>query len=476
MELTITRSELKTAIAGLSRIIPSKTTLPILSGVRFRSTEGVLTATATDLDQIVSYRFDTATSTEGTIVLPLTCLKELTKGSDKDQLSFRAGPDLQVTVTNHVGGHQIRFTVSALDPADWPEMQVSIKTKLADGFLPSYRKLVPFASSDPTRYALNGVYVDVTGKGERPVCMVAVDGRRLSVWNSMKFPLRCSFLIPISRFLAWNGLNGEASIGTSKEKDREWFGLCVGPWTYQVRTPDVSFPNWRQVIPDYTGDPERVHRCCFTDADVEVLRKILPTFPGHDSFNHTIELVGRNGRLSVSGRNEDSKEDTVLQLEGGSSHEGADSQIGLSRTYLLDALAAGFRTFSYVDDMSALKSEDGRGGTHVLMPVRVEHSDTVAPAVPPLASETVDVPAPVAGVTECITNKETQMPEKIEEVSALDKVLAAVETAKGKLKDAVVSLSEVADAVKVAVKEGKAQAGDLEKARVTLQKLQAISL
>ena len=64
------------------------------------------------------------------------------------------------------------------------------------------------------------------------------------------------------------------------------------------------------------------------------------------------------------------------------------------------------------------------------------------------------------------------MPEKIEEAGALDKVLAAVETAKAKLKDATSSLSEVADAVK----EGKAQAGDLEKARATLQKLQAISL
>ena len=64
----------------------------------------------------------------------------------------------------------------------------------------------------------------------------------------------------------------------------------------------------------------------------------------------------------------------------------------------------------------------------------------------------------------------------VEQGSALDKVLASVETAKAKLKEAVTSLSEVADAVKVAVKEGKGQASDLEKARATLQKLQAISL
>ena len=63
-----------------------------------------------------------------------------------------------------------------------------------------------------------------------------------------------------------------------------------------------------------------------------------------------------------------------------------------------------------------------------------------------------------------------------EQGTALDKVLNACETAKIKLREAASALSEVADAVKAAVKEGKAQAADLEKARATLQKLQAFSL
>ena len=472
MELTITRSELKSAVTGLSRIITSKITLPILSGVLLRSTEGVLTATATDLDQVASYRFDTATATEGTIVLPLTCLKELTKGNDKEQICFTTA-DLQVTVTNQVGGHQIRFNVNALDPADWPETQVSIKTKPAEGFLQSYRKLVPFASTDPTHFALNGVYVDVTGKGERPICMVAVDGRRLSVWNSMKFPLKGSCLIPISRFLCWNGLNGEASIGTSKEKDREWFGLIVGPWTYQGRVPDVSFPNWRQVIPCYEND--NVHRCIFTDADVEMLRKILPTFPGHDSHNHTIVLDGRNDKLSISGRDGDAKEATVLTLEGGSRYEGPDGHIGLDRTYLLDALAAGFRTFSYVDDTSPLKSEDGRGGTHVLMPVRVEHGEPTAAAEPqPQASENVNIPVTTAGSTQ--QTKEAVMPEKADEETSLDKLQAAYEAAKLKIREAQSALADLAGLIKEVAREERQRRAEVESVRSGLAKLQAIKV
>lgn len=479
MELNISRAELKTAVAGLSRIIPSKVTLPILGGVRFAVSEtGTLTATATDLDQTATYRFINTTSVDvGAFVLPLPALKELTKGADREHVLFRVEGE-QVQVTNHVGGHQIRFTLNALPVEDWPETTKEVVKKSAEGFLDVYRRLLPFASTDQTRYNITNVFIDVSGKGDRPVCMVAVDGRRLSVWNSMAFYLKNSVAVPASRFLAWNGLTGEAQIGLREETPKRskepearkaWFGVEVGSWTYVTRVPDVSFPNWRQVVPDYTGEPLKVQRCSFTDQDAEALRKILPTFPGHDGYNAAIVLVGSpEGRLTVSGRGRDASEDTLLQLEGGSTYEGKGGQIGINREYLLDALAAGFRCFSYVDEMSPLKSEDGRGGTHVVMPIRIDHE--VAPAVP----ETVTVPAVVVGETE--TQKEKVMPEKTEELSALDKVLAAVENARGKLRDAVSSLSEVTDAVKVAVREGKTQAVDLEKARATLQKLQAISL
>lgn len=474
MELDISRSELKAAVAGLSRIIPSKVTLPILGGVRFTTDEnGIVTCTATDLDQTAVYRFINTTGIDtGTFVLPLQNIKELTRGADREHILFRSdGP--QVQVTNHVGGHQIRFTLNALPVEDWPDTTREVETKPAEGFLEVYRRLLQFASTDESRYAITHVFIDIEGQSDHPVCMVTTDGRRLSVWNSMAFDLKNSVAVPASRFLAWNGLTGEAQIGLREEtpkrgKDPEnrkaWFGVHVGSWTYVTRVPDVTFPNWRQVVPDYAE--EKIQQCCFSDQDAEALRKILPGFPGHDGYNAAIVLVGSpEGRLTVSGRGRDATEDTLLQLEGGSSYEGKGGQIGLNREYLLDALAAGFRCFSYVDEMSPLKSEDGRGGTHVLMPIRIDHE--VAPA----AQET-NIPVQETGENK----EETRMTEKTEEVGALDKVLAAVETARGKLRDAVSSLSEVTDTVKVAVREGKTQAGDLEKARATLQKLQAISL
>lgn len=470
MNITISRSELKTAITGLGRIIPSKPCLPVLGAVRLAVQDGTLTATATDLDQIASYRYQNATvEGTGTMILPITALKELTKGSDRENIMFRTDGQ-QVLVTNHVGGHSIQFTLNSMDPAEWPEGPKTVVTKPAEGFLETYRRLLPFASSDETRFAINHVYIDVEGKSDHPVCMVSTDGRRLSVWNSMSFDLRSSVPVPASRFLAWTGLTGKVAIGLKEDvtpkrgkepEDRKaWFGVEVGSWTYLTRVPEVNFPNWRQVIPAYDAQTQQ---CCFGDQDVEALRKILPRFPGHDNGN-CIVLSGQSGRLAIAGRAKDAREETLLVLEN-SSHSGSGGRIGMNRQYLLDALAAGFRRFSYVDQMSPLKAEDQRGGTHVLMPVRIEE---------PAASEAAVTTVSAQEGHE--TNKENRMTENKEELNAMDKVLLALETARGKLRDAASSLSEVTDAVKVAVRENKGQTADLEKARATLLKLQAISL
>jgi len=62
------------------------------------------------------------------------------------------------------------------------------------------------------------------------------------------------------------------------------------------------------------------------------------------------------------------------------------------------------------------------------------------------------------------------------EPNALDRVLAACEAAKGKVAEAGSALTDLVRAIKDAAKENKTQASDLDKARTTLQKLQAISL
>ena len=63
-----------------------------------------------------------------------------------------------------------------------------------------------------------------------------------------------------------------------------------------------------------------------------------------------------------------------------------------------------------------------------------------------------------------------------EPTSALDQALAAIDTARGKLREATFALSDVSTAVKAAAKESKTQDAETRRAKEIIGKLQALSL
>ena len=497
MKLTIPRGELKAATAGFSKIVNGKShTLPILGCVRFEHNGDGLVAQATDLDQYCSYRFpDTQSEGDGSFILPFQNLKDLAKGADAETVELQTGENDEVIITNRLGAHVLTHTVAGFPVADWPLCGDNILTATADQFLPMYRRCAPFASADQTRRVLNGIHIDLEGKGERKATLVACDGRRLTCCNSLNLPIKAKggVIVPTTKFLTWPGLGDECSIGTGTSKTTGWFCLAAGPWTYRVKLVEGVYPNWRQVLP---GNQDMQHRIAFADADVLAMKQLLPTLPGNDG----VALVcDPNGVVALAGRNAGDKAETVVALTADTRYTGTGERMLLNRFFLLDALAAGFRNFGFQDTCSPMRADDDKGGTHVLMPQKVggnapapapaQESTTENPAAaaapeaaPPqpenhaTSTPAVETPPPETHKEKKTMTKEGNGNGTTEQGTALDKVLSAVETAKCKLREAVGSLSEVAESVKQAVKEGKAQAGEVEKARLTLQKLQQISL
>ena len=483
LSTTLPRNELREAVAGIGKIANSKCTLPVLGCVRLRANGREVVAEATDLDQLVKYRFNGAeVRGEGACILPVSALKDLSKGSKNEQVEIDGEDPLRIGVTNHVGGHAVRQTVAGTDLNEWPAMHADVPTKPAEGFLETYRQLVPFASTDETRYVLNSVFVEV-GKGEKPITMAATDGRRLACFNSMALPLKKSVVVPVTKFLAWNGVGADVEIGVGEDDGRAWLGVRSSRFFYAVKAVDGTYPNYRQVIPAEPGE----HVITFADNDVELLKQVLPKFAGGDE----ITIVGQDGHVTLYGRGPDDEQWSTLKLEN-STYAGDRSFIGLNREYVLDAMVAGFREFTVRDEMCPVLSSNGHGGTHVLMPMRVidpedageAKAKAAAPEPEPAATATADAAAPGREdeQAEPHTNDEPKRRKKMAkdngttEPTALDRALTVCETAKGRMTEVASALADLTRAIKEAAKENKTQASDLEKARATLQKLQAITL
>lgn len=464
MKLTIKRAELKHALQGLGKVIPRKSsTLPVLQCVRFMDDRTGVTATATDLDQTVSYRFPKSALVESgtSVVLELQHLKPLCTGKPSENIEITPARSGFVNLVNHIAGRAVSSEVPTMDPQEWPAQDSDITTyAITPAFLANFRRTLPFASRDETRMVLNGVYLDISRKDCH--CMVTTDGRRLTCCNTLSLPVSESCIIPSSKFLAWNKLDGDMRIGTGRVENALWFRLTVDSWTYQAKTIEGTYPNWRQVVPDSNA----VHTIEFGDKDVDLLKQVLPSFPGNKGTTGEVVVIGENNTVTMSGRDSEEASWSTLALPH-SRHSGPDSFAGVDRRYLLQAFDAGFTRFTFADSMSPLHSSDGKGAIHVLMPVRTEKPEVKA-------KKPVPVPViPTKKEDEVIDAK--REPEPTTKAGA-DQLWITFQNVKDKVRDLNSSITELGNQLRQVKKQDKAVRTELDNARGVLSKLKSISI
>ena len=481
MKITFSRGGLRDAVPGLGKVVPTRTNLAVLNCVRFHSDGEGLTATATDLDQTLVYAFAEAQCEGlGEIIVPYAALKELAKGDATDTVTLEHDGD-NVIVTNVVGGHAVTTTVTGTDPRDWPESGPEIPVQEAKGFLRAYRRMAPFASVDETRRTLQCVYVDVSGTGDHNATLVATDGRRLCCCNSLKLPVddEHGVMVPVTKFLLWQGLQEDVMLGVSKTKAGGRVCVKSGNWTYRVKAVDGQYPNWRQVVPNTDGIE---HRLTFTDADAQAMTKIVPALPGKDG----VGIEGGDGKITLRGLDGDRQ--VRIPLTAGSEYAGGGCSVIVNRQYLLDALGAGFRNFMFADGHSPLLSDDGKGAKHVLMPLRYDGPPKPAEAAAAQAQTPANtatdnntpseaaVPQPEQQEKQMKQEQNTPPPPQQPEQTALERLQAAYEVAKGKVRDAQSALADVAAAIRDAVKEERKRSEEVAAVRAGLAKLQSIKV
>lgn len=308
-----------------------------------------------------------------------------------------------------------------------------------------------------------------------------------------------SAVVPVSKFLTWTALPEDAEIGVSGATGDQRLCVKAGPWTYRIKLYDGVYPNYRQVIPSAS---ETAHRLVFSDNEVKSLRQIIPAFPGDEA----ITLQGNSdGSINLCGKDREGINDLSIPLVSGGSYEGSGCRVILNRNFLLDAFAAGFTQFTFKDGHSPLLASDGKGGTHVLMPLSLngpsEPAESVQEAVAETkaaqvaaeqaqaqiaakAPETATQPQPESTVTSTPVKEVQAMPksiptkatENVPEISAMERMLVAYDTLKSKVRESQTAMTEMAPIIREAVKEDRNRRREVENVRAGLQKLQSIQV
>lgn len=177
MKVKFNRAALQEALTLVMSIIPSRTPKPILQCLRVTTEDDAVRICATDLEVGITVLVRQVEITEkGDVVIPADKLSSIVRESFDEIIEFQAAESAV-----HLVGSDSRFTIYSHDPAQYPavpgfEGKADIELKL-DKLQEGIEQTVFAAAKESTRYALNGILWEVTGK---KMAMVATDGRRLS--------------------------------------------------------------------------------------------------------------------------------------------------------------------------------------------------------------------------------------------------------------------------------------------------------
>jgi len=255
MQIVCSKSELLKGIQIVQSAVSSKSTLPVLSNILIETRANQLKLAATDLEVGVRCLIKAEIVKEGALTVPAKTFSDFVKTlPDSQEIKIV----MQDATRMDVRSGKARCVLLGLPKEDFPvlpefpeENSVAMESKM---LLEMIRKTSFAASTDETRYILNGVYF-MLDKGTAR--MVATDGRRLAFMARpvAEKKVNVAVIIPskavreVERLLLSEGL-GTDTIKISVTENQVAFK--INETVIISRLIDGHFPNYEQVIPKST--------------------------------------------------------------------------------------------------------------------------------------------------------------------------------------------------------------------------------
>ena len=329
MKFSLSKSKLSNCLQSILQVVPTKSTLPILTNILIEALENKLKISATDLDISITTTVDCTVSRKGAAALPAKILFEIIRELPETEITFEStNTRVEIRVPNG------SYKIAAVSSDDFPKLPaVNTKKEIkveGDDLVKMIRKTTFACSTDETRPALNGVLWQTSGDLMQ---MVATDGHRLakvSVENKKLKGMSEDIIIPpkvlnlIPKFIT-----GESKeVGVIFGENNIIFNLAETILT--SRLIEGPYPNFEQVIPAKNDKKLVIAK----DELGGAVRRVSIL---SNALTHQVKFAVDKGNLSLSTSNADvgGEGKEVLQCD----YQGDAIEIGYNATYVLDILS-----------------------------------------------------------------------------------------------------------------------------------------
>lgn len=177
MKFSVSSALILKQLSAINGVIGGNTLIPILENFLFQLEDGILTATASDLQTVMTTEIEVDSNEKGSIAVPARLLLDTLRSLPEQPISFTVDAEtFGIELVTENG----RYKLSGENPIDFPKtpsVAKNLSVELAASTLSSAIGNTIFAASnDDLRPAMTGVYVQLTPEN---CIFVATDGHKL---------------------------------------------------------------------------------------------------------------------------------------------------------------------------------------------------------------------------------------------------------------------------------------------------------
>lgn len=378
MKFTINRPAFISQLNNVLRAISSKTTIPILTGLKMVVDKEriVLTGSNSDItiESVIDASnpdYDLTVEDPGAIVLPARFFSEIVKKLPDKQVTIEVTSGFQADITSGTA----KFQINGQDAENFPhlpEVETDKTITLPNDVLKEViRQTVIAVSKQESRPILAGIHITLH---DGLLTAVATDSHRLAqrkvALNDVDNGIDFDVIIPGKSMNELSGMISDVDEDVQVQVTENQILFIFGNTHFYSRLLEGNYPETSQLIPETADTTVELDAGSFL-ASIE-----RASLLSHESHNDVVKLTLKPSENLVRISSDSPDIGTVEEEVATTSLDGNDLEISFNPNYMKDALRSFGQTTVKISFTSPLRpftlvpTEDGENFVHLITPVR----------------------------------------------------------------------------------------------------------
>ena len=333
VRFSVNRDVFSEAVSFAVKLLPQRTTLPILSGVLIEATDDGLTLSSFDYEVSAQTQISAQVDEPGTILVSGRLLADIASRLPNAPVQFATNENRIV-----VSCGSANFTLLSMPVEEYPSIpQISGETGLVPGddFAAAVAQVAVAASRDDVTPVITGVQLEVT---DNRLSLVATDRYRVAVreidWDNgdNAAPENLVALVPARTLQEVGktfGHSSTISVAFTSKDDRELIAFTADKKTVTSLLIKGSFPPVRRLFPDSSENYAVIN----TAELIEAVRRVSLVLEREAALRFTFTIDGLT--MEAVGSEQAQASEAIDALLTGD-----DIVLSLKPQFLIDGLTA----------------------------------------------------------------------------------------------------------------------------------------